>query len=451
MGAAVLDGAPRGHRWVLPGQSGIVAGHPMSLFDRVGAGLTEPGRMRVYPVMLVTVPLAVWGCSVAGRTGLVDRDGHILGADFAAFYMAGTFAREGRIDALASAAAQSDFQHALVAPVVVSGFTPWINPPFVAFGFAPLAALPYGLAIATFWALGLATFLGTVAVGRRFLGLTLGLPRLWLLAASYFPTLAWFMFGQTSALSLALMTASVAALLRGSDLSAGLLLGCFAWKPQLALAMGLALILARRWRAVLGAWISGSALFGLSVWLAPDATRAWLVGSPALLAFIRQAVYPMWGLASLFGASALLLDGVSRPLAGLVGGTLTAVAVLLLARLWRAVPWRPGHPSFRLALAATVAATVLVSPHLYFYDLMLLLLPAALALHALSDDTAEARAPIVAATAWVYFLGLPSPYLALGQQMLARRLTGQPAALQLETVAIAIWAWRVGRRAVAVV
>jgi hypothetical protein len=54
----------------------------------------------------------------------------------------------------------------------------------------------------------------------------------------------------------------------------------------------------------------------------------------------------------------------------------------------------------------------------------------------------------VAATAWVYFLGLPSPYLALAQQEVSRRITGHPFALQLETVAIAVWAWRVGRRAV---
>jgi hypothetical protein len=162
----------------------------------------------------------------------------------------------------------------------------------------------------------------------------------------------------------------------------------------------------------------------------------------------------MWGLASLYGASALLFDGVSRTLAGIVGASLTAVAIVLLSRLWRRVPWRTGQRSFRLALASTLAVALLVSPHLYFYDLMLMLLPAALVFAELSSPAAEdTRGPsnesIVATTAWVYFLGLPSPYLALGQQELTRALVGHPCALQLETVAVCVWAWRVGRRAIA--
>jgi hypothetical protein len=265
---------------------------------------------------------------------------------------------------------------------------------------------------------------------------------------SYFPTVAWFTFGQTSAFSLAVMTGVVAALLARRDLLAGLLLGGLAYKPQLAVGVGLALVFARRWRAVSGTLASGSGFLALSLALAPAATRSWLVSSPGLLAFIRQSGYRTWGLSSLYGASALLLDGVSPRLAGAVGAALTLAAIAFVAVLWNRVPWRPEQLSFRLALASTLAVALLVSPHLYFYDLMLMLLPAALALAALASAE-TVSGPILAATAWVYVLSLPSPYLALAQQAATRHLTGHACALQIETVAIALWAWRVGRRAIA--
>jgi len=405
--------------------------------------------MRVYPVMLAATPLALWAVSVASGSGLVDSAGNVVGADFAAFYTAGSFVRAGRTDALGCLVAQSDFQHRLVAPVVVEGFTPWISPPFVAYLFAPLAGLPYPVALGCFWSLGILTLVVTLVLSRRLLGLAQPTGRLLLLALSYFPTAAWLTFGQTSVFSLALMTASVAGLLSGREVLAGLALGCFACKPQLALGLGAALLFARRWRAVLGAVASAVGLFGASALSLPGPTRAWLVGSPALFSFIRQSGYPMGGLASLYGASALLLDGVSRTVAGVVGAALTLAAVAGLHALWRRVPWRPSRPSFRFALAATLAVALLVSPHLYFYDLMLLLLPAALAFEALSRRPSLDASPILAATSWVYYLGLPSPYLALAQQAVSRRLTGHPAALQLETLAVGLWAWRVGRRAVA--
>jgi hypothetical protein len=424
----------------------------MSAFDRIGARLADPSRMRVYPVMLALVPLTIWAISVATGTGLVDRAGKVIGADFAAFYMAGVFARQGHIVDLGSLLTQSNFQHALVAPTVVEGFAPWINPPFFAYAFAPLAAWSYATALVVYWALGIATFVATVVLVRRLLRLQESRGRLLLLASSYFPTVAWLTFGQASAFSLALMTASVTGLLVEQDFLAGLALGALAYKPQLAIGLGLALVFARRWRAVLGALVSGGGLFAVSFLVAPAATRAWVVGSPALLAFIRQSGYPMWGLASLYGASALLFDGVSRRLAEVVGAVSTLLAVVALHHLWRRVPWHPARRSFRLALASTRAGTLLVSPHLYFYDLMLMLLPAALVLAALAPSSepehGRSNAPIVAATAWVYFLGLPSPYLALAQQTMTRGLTGHPAALQVETVAIAVWAWRVGRRAI---
>jgi len=409
--------------------------------------------MRVYPVMLALVPFAVWVLSVASGSGLLDRAGKVVGADFVAFYMAGVFARQGRLRELGDLVAQSEFQRQLVAPLTADGFVLWINPPFFAAAFAPLGGCSYRVALAVFWILGGATFVATVLVVRRLLCLPASRARLLLLAGSYFPTIAWFTFGQTSAFSLALMTASVAGLLLEHDLIAGLALGCLAYKPQLAIGLGLALIFARRWRAVSGAIVSGAGSFVVSYVVAPEATRDWVLGSPALLSFIRESRYPMWGLASLYGGSALLLDGLSRSLAGVVGAALTGLALACLFRLWRAVPWRPSHTSFRLALAATLAVALLVSPHLYFYDLMLMLLPAALVVGVLSSEIAShrarlANAPIVAATAWVYFLGLPSPYLALAQQEVSRRITGHPFALQLETVAIAVWAWRVGRRAV---
>src|SRR5581483_795088 len=74
-----------------------------------------------------------------------------VGLDFIAFYTAGTFVREGRLERLYDLRAVQEFQHDLAHRLGVdigSACGPWWNPPFYALVFAPLSRLPYPNALA---------------------------------------------------------------------------------------------------------------------------------------------------------------------------------------------------------------------------------------------------------------------------------------------------------------
>jgi hypothetical protein len=91
-----------------------------------------------------------------------------------------------------------------------------------------------------------------------------------------------------------------------------------------------------------------------------------------------------------------------------------------------------------------VAASTLLSPHLYFYDLAILLLPAYLVVRvyegrgAFLDD-----GPIASATVWVWVLGFVGPYLTMAL-LDPTSAAGHPVGVQLGVIAVTAWTLRVG-------
>lgn len=400
--------------------------------------LRDPRRRVTYPLVLVAAYVAI----AVGRLAA----GELAKVDFVAFYTAGAFVRLGRVGDLSSLPAQLEFQQNVVHAGVRSI---WVSPPFVAWAFAPLARLPYPIALGVFSTLGAAAFVVAIAIARRAARLHAGLGRMVVLSLSYFPAFAWLAFGQTSALSLLLHCAVFALLARGRDWTAGALLGLFAFKPQQAIVLAIVLVVARRWRAVAGATLSASALAVLSLGLAPDETLRWVREAPRLFHFLRSAGYASYGLHGFYGGSVLLLDGLSPTAATTLAAGLSVLGVWWIARLWTHVRWEPATDAWRLAWAATVAASTLVTPHCYFYDLTILLLPAFLLAGvyrtggALLDD-----GPIAAATVWVWALGFVGPYLTMALLASTSR-AGHPIGVQLGVVAIMVWTIRIGAAAVA--
>lgn len=398
--------------------------------------LRDPRRRAAYPLVLVAAYVAI---AVARLLA-----GELAKVDFVAFYTAGAFVRLGRTGDLSSLPAQLEFQQNAVHAGVVSI---WVSPPFVAWAFAPLAALPYPVALGVFLAFGAVAFVAALEIARRATGLDVRLGPLVVVSLSYFPAFAWFAFGQTSSLSLLLHCCVFALLARRRDLAAGATLGLFAFKPQQALALVIALVVARRWRAVAGAAISAGAASALSLALAPQETLRWVREAPALFAFLRGAGYNSYGLHGLFGGSVLLLDGLSRPAATALAAGLSTLGLWWLARLWTHIRWEPASDAWKLAWAATVAASTLLSPHCYFYDLTILLLPAILLAGVYRTSGALLdRGPLASATAWVWALGFLGPYLTMALLAWTSR-TGHPIGIQLGVLAIVVWTLRLGAAA----
>jgi hypothetical protein len=320
-----------------------------------------------------------------------------------------------------------------------------VSPPYFAWVFAPLSLLPYPLAFLLMVQVSALGLLLTLRVFVRDLKLESSALRLGWFALQYYPTLEWLLNGQMTGLWLTVYVWVFLLLRRGRDEFAGLVLGCLACKPQLALGLAVALLAARRWRALAFAFLSTIAWLGLGVLTLPKAMLAYVHHGKALVSLVRDVGYHTAGLHGSFEFATLLLDGVSPRLAALAGVLLILALLGALVLIWLRTPWQPKSRGWELSMAATFALGTIASPHLYNYDLMLLMLPLFIAMANFSvvRDVPLDQGPVLVTTALLWALGLIGPTLSIIQQQVTLRVFGFSAALQLGVVGTVLWAFLV--------
>jgi glycosyl transferase family 87 len=296
--------------------------------------------------------------------------------DFAHFYVQGVVAREHD----AAALYDIDAMAAITSRVVPGAETqtypyPPVYGPQVSVFFSPLARLPYRAARDLWLAITLAIYTACCyalwRVCRRLH------PWPWttagLLAAA--PVLHFTLgYVQASMIGLACVTAGYLALRAGRPFIAGLAIGMLAYKPPLGLAFAFVFVCAREWRIVGGAALAAAMQIGvgLAYW-GPAILRHYLRALTRLSA-VANAMEPnryhMHSWRAFFDLLGLPA-GLSY-LAYLAASLATAIVAL---RCWRAVDAGRGLRDERLALAysALLVASVLIDPHLFAYDLVLLI------------------------------------------------------------------------------
>lgn len=235
-----------------------------------------------------------------------------------------------------------------------SGVTPFLNPPVAALVLAPLAELPRTLGLGLFIAISMLA----IGLGGWLLVTRLGCP-LWatILAALALPT-AWVAAeGQWDGL---LFLALVAALLllERHPVLAGLLLSVLAIKLQTVWLVPLVLVALGRWRALLGMGI-GAAMFAVSTVAILGAQ--WMDWPRALVQVGSEQA-----------GGAVGLPGIVASLWGSAAGFLAfaIAAALAMAATWRLRRRLRDDP--RLAVAAAVCVSLLLAPHVFSTDLLLL-------------------------------------------------------------------------------
>jgi arabinofuranan 3-O-arabinosyltransferase len=394
---------------------------------------------------LVVACVAVYD-RVGGR-GLVNAFGGGVGGDFLAFYTAGSFVARGTPEGLSDPNAQLAFQEHVIGSSL-EGVALWVSPPYFAWFFAPLAGLPYVGALLV-WALGslFAVWL-SFRVLRRELGITSTPGQMIWIGVQYFPTLHWLLNGQITGLWLTLFTFVFVLLRRRRDGWAGLLLGCLACKPPLALGVLVALCAARRYRAVLASLASIAAFVALGFATFPQSMHAYLAQREELVALVRGQGYNTSGLHGSFEFATLLFDGISPPFASAVGIVIALGLLTLIVSLWWRTPWLPATAPWDVRMAATLALGLIASPHLFLYDLAILLLPLFIlrAHYPERDGLPLGGHPLLPLVAVIWALGLLGPALAVFQQAASTWLFGVSMALQPGVLAIAAGALFVVQR-----
>jgi hypothetical protein len=304
--------------------------------------------------------------------------------DFLAFYSAAHFVAEGQIARAYDSTALVAFQRLLVShPVGAMGYMPFLNPPFAAVLQAPLAMLSEPVARILWFA---ANALLALVVARSLTSTMSGKTRVVasLIVLGSFPVYQTLIEGQWSLVILAGCLLGYHFADRGRQTEAGLCLSVLWLKPQLAVIAILGLLVFRCWRPMVAMVAAVSVLtlftmpwtgvhsYAVYVQFLSAASQDHFVGASALHpAAWRGAISLTEGLngmfAAWFGESAVRRVNLLYALAA--GATL-----LVYARAARTA--RPGIGTVRgeVMLLASITVALLINPHLFPQDVILVFL-----------------------------------------------------------------------------
>jgi alpha-1,2-mannosyltransferase len=331
---------------------------------RSGRWLTAV-RARGYSLILLGVyAIAVVGW-IALSDGLIDRNGKPLGTDFSSFYAAGSLVLDGRAgDVYDMALHYAREQQIFGAATPYYG---WLYPPIFLLVAVPLAFMPYPLALAIWQGGSFAFYLAVIAaILRRQRSDGGAIARIWLPAAAAFPAVFVNLgHGQNGFLTAALLGAALVALPKRPIL-AGILFGLLAYKPQFALIIPVALFASGQWRTILAAGATVIAL-AAATWLAFGPDLWWSFAASTETSrklLLERGDVGFEKLQSVFAAVRMWGGGVT--LGYIVQGAASVVAVGSVAWIWRSSTDRD------LKAALLLVATLLASPHVLDYDLMIL-------------------------------------------------------------------------------
>jgi hypothetical protein len=321
-------------------------------------------RLSIYGAMVAVCFWTVFFWNVS-TPGLRDRNGNFKGTDFLHFYTLGSLALEHRGEALYDMGGQAALAAQRIPAATGVRYLP-LYPPQVSMFFAPFAYLPYAQALFLWWAISALIYgeccYGIWRVCPRLRGNGATVALLALAFPGFFHLIAW---GQTSALALACFTIALLCFRKQYQFAAGISLGLLVFKPQLAVAAVIVFLSLRSWQVVAGAVVSaivevaaGVLYYGLGPLLnwfralrhVRDMTSA-LEPRP----YQTHCLRTLWSMLIPWSSIWFVLYAVS--------------AIVVLA--WTIQVWKRSE-SWELRFSALLLATVLVSPHLTVYDLVIL-------------------------------------------------------------------------------
>jgi alpha-1,2-mannosyltransferase len=319
----------------------------------------RPALATIAAIACVEIGVVAWYGLI--RTWLATEN---LMQDWIVYYSAGTAARSGALTLLYDSERFTSFQVASFAHRLTAPFDlhPFLYLPHYLLLLAPLSRLPFVLSCAVFLAATGAAAVAALAWQEG--GHTNWRRAIMLL---FFPaTCIDAMTGQNGLLSAALMTGGFRTLERRPAL-AGALFAALTYKPQLFMLVPVALVAARAWRALAACGVcaaalvlASAALFGVQSWNL-WVGQAFGAHDPALEHWFSETFlrgYSLYVCAALAGMSDLAAQAIQAT------GSLAAASAV-----WWAYH-RPGAAEAKLAIL--LAASILATPHLQAYDMVLL-------------------------------------------------------------------------------
>jgi hypothetical protein len=367
------------------------------------AGWLTPQRIRAHAILLA---VCLWGvCAVDYATpGLFDRAGNIKFQDFLQFPISANLIVHAQADDLYSDQVLADH----IREITGRGTTVrlrYFYGPQVALAFVGLLRFHFlrlhFLAQAELWvAVSLLMYFGCVYLLWKSCAALRGHGRLVAIGAiAYPPLFHFFVRGQLSAVILLCVTAGYFAFRSRREWLAGFVLGLLIFKPQFLIAIPLVLLLAGAWRTLAGLTLSAATQLGFAfLYFGSSVMRAY-VGM-----MLHSAFHPGTTELSLSPVQMHSLYSLWEMLVPWRGGVwalylLSSIAVLAIA----AMVWKSSS-SLAIRFSALILAAVLVNPHIYIYDLLVLAVPLLLLADWVVNHTGHPFAPTVGVLLYLIFI-----------------------------------------------
>ena len=327
-------------------------------YQLFGSGWVERVCFAFLPRLLV---LSCVGLAVLGLRQTSTKE--TVGPDFVASWAASSLALNGRPQDVYLQAGQWAAEKAAVHNDEL-GYTGWFYPPTFIVVDLPLALVPYRWSLLAWLVVTLAAYCAVIWA------IIPDSDALWIALA--FPGTALnALAGQNGFLTTALFGAGLL-LLRKKPIRAGVMFGLLTFKPQIGLLVPLVLIASRRWRAVAAAAFTAAGFAAISLMMFGTGTWAAFLRSVPVTThqLLDNGEIGFGKMQSVFAGIRLIGFGPSPAY-----GVQTVVA-LISATIAISI-WLSHRVSFDMKAAALATATLLVTPYVVDYDLVLLALPIA--------------------------------------------------------------------------
>ncbi|PYV89875.1 MAG: hypothetical protein DMG05_12230 [Acidobacteria bacterium] len=335
--------------------------------------LTNLRRMEIFfAILIMAYVFMAWKASNRISQG---------NSDFIIYYTAAQMIKEDQGQSLYDLALQKQFQQKILSAIhFQEELLPYNHPPFELIWFRPLARFPYLTAFLLWDTFSFICFgLGLMVLikgsgphnGEGAVFVILG-------SLAFLPLFVTLLQGQDSAMVFLFLVLTFINLKKLRDARAGLCLSLVLQKFQILIPILFLLLAKKRWK-VLGGFLAGGGVTllislnmvginGLKRYLLLVIEMATWVNHygiyPSTMHCLRGQIYAFW-----FESHPNLAMGITIA---------TVVSMLgLLFKVWKG-KWDVHEPTYDLKFALLILISLLVSPHVNFHDLSLLLLPAVL-------------------------------------------------------------------------
>jgi hypothetical protein len=331
---------------------------------------SESYRMYRWLLTAIVTLSLLMGMQITWITRSFMAQGHY---DFIIFYTGAEIVNAGKGPDLYDLSIQQAHQEKFKLPKKAWSVLPFNHAPYELLPFLPLAKLSFQTAHLVWSIISVVMLMFAciilLALTERSHRLPLGA-----LMLAFYPTWITIKMGQDSAMSLLILLGVFASLKYHRDVVAGGILALGLYKPQLVLPLAGILLVSRNWQTLIGFAATAAFLAAISF-----AMVGWegILGLFSILSEMDQPttiVYPahmanlrgfFFSLLSLFRSAELT-------------NIFTAISSLIVYG-YTAIMWKNNasrnSPLFDLQFSLAIAATVLISYHLYPHDVIVLVIP----------------------------------------------------------------------------